>query len=397
MRPAPRPAIHPAVRGFSLLEMLTAVAVASFILLAVTSGFLQFGRLFRAQEGMRSMQSSAQRALALVEGELAMAGYGLEPYHAFGFVADDGTALGAADWKGLGEAQSDRLRFYARDRLFMATVSGGAVSASRLTVDALLQGLEEGEALQVFCPGADRWAYARVAEAAPASAEPVELSLAADAGRFPDLASGLDAPCFDTGSAARPVRVFRVLQYDLAVRSFGGRPHLMLNRTGGWDAFDARAEPWVEDVAALRVTFLRADGTPFLPDPSAPPGTLSGAPSPAFGDEEWDAEPFAGSNHPLNVRAVRVSVIARAALADQDLRSAGLEGVLPAAEGVPALTLPQDVGHRHVLLTSSVVPRNLTSGFMFIPPYTSDAIPPVGTPGPCRTEAPSDGLVCWGG
>jgi type IV pilus assembly protein PilW len=410
VRADPRPRTGPrtdpraaaAARGFSLLELLTAMAVASFVLLAVTSGFLQFLRLFRVQEGVRVMQSSGQRALARVEGALAMAGYGIEPYYAFGFVADDGTALPASAWKGLGPTRSDRLRFYARDRLFMATATPGGVAREALVLPSLAQPLAAGDILQVLCPSVEAWAYARVATPVAASPEEeVTVTLTEPTGRFPDLGEGLDAACFSTGTATLPVRVYRVEQHDLAVRTYGGRPYLMLKRVGGWEDFDAGAEAWVEDVAALRVTFLHADGTAFTPNPAAAPATLTGTrvdpPSPAFGADDWDPEPFLGTDHPMNIRAVRLSVIARAPLADQAQREAGEEGRLPAAEGVPALVLPEEAGHRHVLLTGTVVPRNLSSRFMFIPPYTTDTIPPVGTSGPCRTAAPSDGLVCWGG
>ncbi|HCF56577.1 MAG TPA: hypothetical protein DFS52_01100 [Myxococcales bacterium] len=357
--------------GFTLLELMISTALVALAATAMTAGFLSFSQMLHAQEGIRSGQASARQALHLVSTSLRLAGYGVEPPLAFAF---------PEDWKGTYANSSDRLVFYARNpRLHLAMLAGGA-ETDALTIDTatpLEVPLYAGDIIQVLCPGASNWSYGVLS--ADVSPGATTLPLEPDTGEFPYLNNEFDQPCFD-GALGVPAFIYKVERFDywveqVNVDGVNTRPYLF-RRRGGVD------EPVAEDIEAFRVTFVKADGTTFVPDPEAK--------APEYDTPSND--PLRLNDHPANIRTVRIGLVARASLPDQGLRLADHGKLIPAFAGVEAIDSGRP-GFRRLLYESSIHVRNLASTTMFIPPYTDDKT----TTNVCQGAAPSDGLNCAGG
>ena len=350
-------------RGFTLIEMLMGTAVAMLTVTAVAAAFIAFTRGVYTQEGIRGGKAGLRQGLHDLTHELRMAGYGPNA--------------------------SDRLVVRSRDLRFSAAVDADGASAGSVRVASLPMSLRRGQVVQLVCPGALRWGYARLAADVDASSGATVLSLGPATGTFPDLGAVFDEPCFD-GVAGLPARVFKVDVHDYTVRLLDDdgdaatpeRPYLFRGHGLG-DRPDALGAPVAEGIESLRVTFLREDGTAFVPEWSAahpPPGYEAPASS-----------PLRRNRNPANVRAVRLGVVARATLADSVLRGAGMEASIPAFGGEPELPAPP--GYRRFLYETTVFPRNLRSTELPLPSYSQDTT----TPGACSGRMPADGLLCAGG
>ena len=367
-------------RGFTLVETLMGTTVAMLTVTAVAAAFVAFTRNVYTQEGIRGGQAGLRSALHDLTRQVRMAGYGLEPAYAFG--VPDG-------WAGSGPNASDRLVVRSRDLMFSAAVLHEGASAGAVRVVSLPVRLRRGQVLQVVCPGAMRWGYARLAADVAASNSPTVLSLEPATGTFPDLGAVFDEPCFD-GAPGLPARVFKVDVHDYSVRLVDDdsdaatpeRPYLF-RAHGLGPRPDALGEPVAEGIESLRVTFLRENGNAFVPrwDVAHPPPEYE---TPA-------GSPLRRNDNPANVRAVRLRLVARATRADSVLREAGLEASLPTLPG--ETVLPAPAGYRRFLYETTVLPRNLRSTELPLPAYSHDTT----TPGACLGRMPADGLLCAGG
>jgi type IV pilus assembly protein PilW len=360
--------------------MLVGTAVAMLTVTAVAAAFVGFTRNVYTQEGIRGGQAGLRQALHDLARQLRMAGYGLEPEYAFGV---------PEDWADSGPNVSDRLVVRSRDLLFSAAVAQDGASSGAVSVASLPVALRRGQIVQVVCPGAMRWAYGRLSTDVPASTTATRLPLEPATGTFPNLGAVLDEPCFD-GVPGLPARVFKVDVHDYSVRlvdddgdaSTPERPYLF--RAHGLGARpDAAGEPVAEGIESLRVTFLREDGTAFVPVWNA------ANPPPPY--EASAGSPLRRNANPANVRAVRLGVVARATRADGVLRGHGLEATIPGFAGSPEL--PGPAGYRRFLYEATFFPRNLRSTEMPLPSYSQDTT----TPGACAGRMPADGLLCAGG
>jgi type IV pilus assembly protein PilW len=366
-------------RGFTLIELLVGTAVAMLTVTAVAAAFIAFTRTVYTQEGIRGGQASLRQALHTLMRQLRMTGYGVEPAYAIEL---------PQGWAGTGPNLSDRLVVRSRDVLFSAEVAPGGAARNAVQVSSLRVPLRRGQILQVVCPGASRWSYGRLAADVAASPSAVLLPLDSDTGTFPNLTSALDEPCFD-GVPGLPAYVFKVDVFDWSVQlvdddanpASPARPYLF-RAHGLGSRPDAMGEPVAEGIEALRVTFLREDGTAFVP--------MADLSNPAPGYDDPPDSPLRHNANPANVRAIRLGLVARASVPDGLLREAGLEATVPAFAGDVEQAAP--AGYRRFLYESTVVPRNLRSTAMPLPSFTQDT-----TPGACRGRMPSDGLNCAGG
>ncbi|HZI14857.1 MAG TPA: PilW family protein [Myxococcus sp.] len=367
-------------RGFTLIEMLVGTAVAMLTVTAVAAAFVGFTRNVYTQEGIRGGQAGLRQALHDLARQLRMAGYGLEPEYAFGV---------PEGWADSGPNASDRLVVRSRDLLFSAAVMQDGATSGGVRVASLPVALRRGQIVQVVCPGAMRWAYGRLSADVAASTTATRLPLEAATGTFPNLGAALDEPCFD-GVPGLPARVFKVDVHDYSVRLVDDdgnaatpeRPYLF-RAHGLGSRPDAAGEPVAEGIESLRVTFLREDGTAFVPVWNA------ANPPPPY--EASAGSPLRRNANPANVRAVRLGVVARATLADGVLRGHGLEATIPGFAGSPEL--PGPAGYRRLLYETTIFPRNLRSTEMPLPSYSQDTT----TPGACAGRMPADGLLCAGG
>src|SRR5262249_61745531 len=63
------------ITGFTLTELMVAMAIGMVVLSAVTTTFMAQARFYNAQEQINEMQQNARGALDVITRELKMAGY----------------------------------------------------------------------------------------------------------------------------------------------------------------------------------------------------------------------------------------------------------------------------------------------------------------------------------
>lgn len=393
---------RPPARGFTLVELLVAsligvVVVAAAVLLLVTQV-----RAYTSGEDDRGVQETARLALEDITGNLRMAGYGLDPAFAFDFgamanapmdrapggalVRITGYACAAAVGCRDSATGPDELVFLSRDPYFNHAVTGTPTTSQLQIRGPLNAAIRRGQILQVACTsGTLDWAFVTVGtDAQPTSAATVTLQLANGSGTdFPLQNAWLTRPCF-TGGSASALKVDRyryfIGTYDTAGvaktwGTAGARPFLMLDQ-GLSDAAGAPIlTPVAADVEDLQVTYLFPAAV--APAAGAVPATVGVALTNAAGAIEL--APAAGipsyqtarahasrfTNHPSNIRGVRVAVVVRSA-EKRSREGSAADNTLPAAGNRAAVTAPA-TGYRHMLFDASTAPRNLDARTPFIP------------------------------
>jgi type IV pilus assembly protein PilW len=368
---------HQRQRGFTLIELMVGSIVTFITVLAVSAAFLGYTQSFYTQAGIRGGQASLRQTHQLVVRNLRMAGYGMDPPNAFGFPTgwrDDTT-----------RNRSDRLVFRMRDPSFAtlaANISGPAIT---LPADKPLPMLmRKGQILQIVCPGGLALTYGQLAADAPAGS--FTMTLDSPTGTFPRL-NNFSEPCFGVASGGLPMHVFKIDVYDYSIQfvdddgkpATPGRPYLF--RRHGLDEKDPNAfgEPVAEDIEALRVNFLRDNGTEFIPNPAAE--------APDYNTPLDD--PKRVNDNPANIRAVRVGLVARTSTRDSGI-APGAMNLIPKFGGRPEL--PGAYGFRRILSEMSVQIRNMRSSQLPVPVYSLDP-----TTTACKGELPNDDLNCAGG
>lgn len=376
-----------AQRGFTLLEVLVSSVVTFITVLAVSAAFVGYTRSFYNQAGIRGGQASLRQTHLMVVRNLRMAGYGVEPPLAFAF---------PTDWSRDAPSsinRSDRLVFRMRDPAFNAFVS--SLSSTAITLSAPLNiPLRGGQIIQVMCPGAIGWTYAQLSSDAPKGT--TALSLLAPTSTFPRL-NDFTPTCFG-GGAGGAVTVFKIDVYDYSVRLIDddanpatpARPYLF--RRHGLDEkdpTDSYGEPVAEDIEGLRVSFVRDNGTTFIPNPADP--------APDYGTAL--TSDLRTNNNPANIRAVVIGLVARSSTRDATATPDTMNQI-PSfgrkSDGTPEPAIPLTgtaVGFRHIVSEMSVQIRNMRSAQMPMPVYTLDTT----TPGVCKGTAPADNFNCAGG
>ncbi|MGZ3459947.1 MAG: PilW family protein [Archangium sp.] len=379
-------------RGFTLIELMVGSAVSFVTVLAVSAAFVGYTQSFYTQAGIRGGQASLRQTHLMVVRNLRMAGYGMEPPLAFDFPAgwsrDSITAIN----------RSDRLVFRMRNPAFNAFAS--AVDVGHVTLARPLpELLRKGQIIQVVCPGALAWTYAQLSADAPVNAG--DLPLEAPTGTFPRL-NNFSSGCYGSGAGGLGVYVFKIDVYDYSLRlvdddgnpTTPSRPYLF--RRHGLDEKDPDpfGEPVAEDIEAMRVSFVRGDGSTFVPDPTQQ--------APDYSTPLDDA--LRKNNSPANIRAVRIGLVARTSTRDSGANANAMNQI-PAfgtkADGTPEDPLTKDpntgllvpYGFRRVVSEMSVQVRNMRSSELPVPVYTLDTT----TPNVCKGVIPKDDFNCAGG
>jgi type IV pilus assembly protein PilW len=239
----------------------------------------------------------------------------------------------------------------------------------------------------------------RLREDAPKGAK--ALVLQPKTGAFPNLNEVHH--CF-SNSGELDVYAFKIDVYDYSIQlvdddgdpASPGRPYLFRRHGLGDGPEDSFGEPVAEDIEALRVTFVRADGSTFIPNP--------GDPAPEY---VMDAEDNRSkNNHPGNIRAVVVGLVARSTTRDSGA-APGVMNQIPAfgrkADGSPEEALsvdpitgkPVPYGFRRIVSEMSIQVRNMMSTEMPVPLYYVNGA----TPGACKGDLPSEefSFNCAGG
>jgi type IV pilus assembly protein PilW len=314
-------------RGFSLIELMIALAVSATVIAGAVGAALAQQRAYYGTQRMRAAQSSARTALLFIQEKARMAGFGMDPALAFDFgVYTPATGTCPPEANGCARdsaGDSDELVFYSRNPNYWVPndVVGNPVgrawlisNVSSTTVTITAHGGEvfpAGQILAAVCPGGRYYAYMTVgattpARGATAPAGTLQLPLAAVDTTNPfkrqDLAvsPGSDPPSYFNGSAsafASPptasgcftsgARLFQIDRYRFHVRPVvvggfpGGKvkydPYLVLdmgidtNLDGVIDASDELVI--AEGVEIMQVAYSMANLALPTPTVGLTPGT----------------------------------------------------------------------------------------------------------------------------
>jgi len=351
-------------------------AVTFLTVLTVSAAFLNYSQSFYTQAGIRGGQASLRQSHLMVIRNLRMAGYGMEPSLAFGF---------PANWERKASNNnnlSNRLVFRMRNPAFNAFASSLTPSSITLT-QPLRETLRRGQVIQAMCEGAMAVGYAQLSADAPTGSK--SLTLVAPSGKFPNSNDKFSQTCFTMVGGTARVYVFKIDVYDYSIRFIDNRPYLFRQHgLGPASSADPYGEPVAEDIEAFRVTFLKGNGTPFIPNPADK--------DPGYDSPEND--PARENNNPANIRAVVVGLVARSST--RDLATTA-PNVIPAFGGEaeiktdPITNQPLPTGVRRVVSEMTVQIRNMRSSEMPVPLYSQ-------LPGACKGGAvPTDNYNCAGG
>lgn len=413
-------------RGFTLLELMVSTAIAAVAAVAITAAFVSQARQYHAQANRSAVQASARQGLDLIEDSLRTAGFGVDPDRVF--LAYDGFDPAAPNAPVAG--RPDALTVHARDPLFRRRVV--SVSNTKVTWEPkLTEPLREGQILLLLCWKANDYRYVTVGETTAADATEAQLSTVPAAAESPVSRPGLrfhqlqanpaeafdgSLPgCLNASTPAEPAFMVKVDRASFYVDTFDDdddpktppTPYLMLHRgidVNGQDGVTADdAVPVAAGVEQLQVAYVMNSPPVQVGAQSAIPLLLGvqedAAHRPPWGDAWYQVEPLLErpkldfgysdparyTNHPANVRQVRVSLVARGprpneGLPGDDANTPAVpwaqgpalgDGQLPWRQlenlGVPATLDPNGGGYARTVLRISVAPRNLTMRQQFLP------------------------------
>jgi type II secretory pathway pseudopilin PulG len=407
---------RPRHSGFSLVELLIALAASVFVMLGAAVLLRSQYRAFQSSSSERAFQEAGRIALEALTTDLRLAGLGVDPGLVFDFgplangrsaAAPAGSSFATVPMACGADVTCrdsitgpDELVFLSRDPFFGKPLRAAVNAASTtLTVTGPLNvPLHQGQILQVACySGAMTWAYVQVRAtvAAAPTALTVDIPIASGAGNtFPTQNALLADSCFSTVASIDPLtvpsatKVFKVDRFRYFIQSYsaagavvawgtaGSRPWLMLDH-GTFDTTNSgkpQVDPVAPDVEDLQVAYVfpTDDVTPVV-------GAVEGAQlaSAAGGIDLASACPVStddpgGPNrlthHPGNIRAVRVGVVVRSAEPDLQLSNAA---ILPANLNRPAQAATD--GFLRLLLQTSVQVRNLDARAPYYPFYSAAA------------------------
>jgi type IV pilus assembly protein PilW len=399
-----RPARLPA--GFTLIELVVSLLVSAIVIAAAVSLLVGQQRIFQTSSSDRGLQETARVAMGEIGDNLRMAGFGVDPGLAFDFgLADNltmkqapvlaGVTVKNPGYRCVGgpvvcrDQGPDEIVFVARDPYFGHRLSSVPGSNSIVISGPLNVPLYKGQILQLLCSsGTMLWAYVTVGAYVPSSAAAtVAVPLLAAGGGaldFPTQNAVTSDACFSDGTAlvTKVDRYHYFLQsYDAAgnvvvAQSVGSRPYLVLEQ-GLTDQNNAPIQALLSpDVEDLQFAYLFPRSvTTALQLVGATPGVALAAGAagvdlapaagvPGYGSSPGDAS--ASTQHPANIRAVRISLVVRSATADIKLP----DTQVPAAGNRAAFTgLP---GYRRLVFETTVAVPNLDARYPYFPSYSSN-------------------------
>jgi type IV pilus assembly protein PilW len=406
----------PPTRGFSLVELLVALAVSLLVVGGAMALLLSQQRMFQTSSADRAVQETGRVALEEITSSLRLAGYGIDPGYAFDFgalahVSQDRAPQGAtvtaastfADCTSVTCRDSitgpDEIVFRYRNPSFVRSLAQAPTGTTSITIAGPLGApLYQGQILQVMCFAGDMlWAYVTVGQTVAATtANTVTVPLATGvANEFPFQNDYLANSCFGAAAGrgataaafAAAAKVYKVDQFRYYVATFdasgavvasgtaGARPFLMLDQ-GLLDGGNPIRRVVTPDVEDLQLAYLfPSSATAALQRVGGTPGAAISADAagidvdpdegpPAFSDVA--TAPARRSQFPANIRAVSVTVVARSPERDATV----FEGSVPAAGNRPAVAGP--VGYRRQLFGTTAATINLDARAPHFPTYSAD-------------------------
>lgn len=403
-RRAPRGA-----RGVTLIELMVAAAASLVVIMGALALVTSQQQAFQATSADRTLQETGRVVIDELTSHLRLAGFGVEPALAFDFGEELNVPMPQAPEGTTGKVgghacatpvscrdridEPDEIVFLERDPYFTHTLSHAYGGTGSLRITGPLRApLLKGQILQVMCLVAPYyWAYVQVASDVTAESTlaanevpvPIETTAGTD---FPRQADLLAQACFGNvapvGSSAATIAsaatVTKIDRYRYFIQSYdvagtlrpwktqGARPFLMLDR--GLTGSPQVIAPDVEDLQLMYQL-------PNSPAELQLQGANTSVAIPA-GDQGIDLAPAAGvpvygvaandpsrlSQHPANIRAVRLGVVVRSPEADATL-TGGDGTTIPANGNRPATEGP--TGYRRLLLQTTVAVRNMAAQVAF--------------------------------
>lgn len=360
------PRANPCPRGFTLIELVIAMAVTALVLTTAIVAANGQQRAFYDGQRARATQDSARMASVFLEQKLSLIGYGMDPSLAIDF-SYHGCATQAACARD-SITGPDELVFYARDPDYWLPqgASGGPYSGQVWALKALATNdttatlvartgdrFAANQILQAVCPGTLKYAYFTVGDAASAGSNgDLVLTLksvdASNPFQRQDVARTLTLTACP---GATPARVFRIDRYRFYIKPVdlgAGRyvPYLALDR--GTDevlvaegiedlqvayVFSNPAAGQAGATANTAITFSvaandqKVSGTPG-PDliartafPGTSPTTEQTTYTPSSFYRYVFSDPIRQTTHQANIRAVRIAMVARSVDPDPTTRT----------------------------------------------------------------------------
>jgi type IV pilus assembly protein PilW len=405
---SPRPRSSPP-RGFTLVEVILASVISAVVVAGGVALLLSQQRMYQSSSGERGMQETARIALTEMEENLRRAGYGVDPPLVFDFGFADAITMSQApkntgklvrvspaykcvdpvacrDKTDLADG-SDELVFYSRDPNFGHTLTS-VTSATQISINGPLQiALEEGQVLQLICMTDPMyWAYVTVGAhvATTTTAAPVVVPLSGGVGGnlldFPYqqgvLADATASVCFKSGVAAAMVTKVDRYRYYVSTFDDAGNAvapeskgsHTCLMRDQGLTYADGTSDATcvAPDVEDLQLGYQLPNGAVWLvgfdpgtPIEAGPNGIDLASTGPGFGTRLSDASRI--TQHPANIRAVKISVVVRTPVQDITVTDAEIPaaGNRKAVDGLP--------GYRRMRVDTTVTIPNMDSRAPYFP------------------------------
>lgn len=375
-----------ATRGYTLVELVITVAVASIAIAAGFATFLTQHRSFQGQESRRLMQGAQRSTATFLERTVRRAGWGVEPFISFDFDRYDALpcSSGAPCPRDRIDG-SDRIVFYSRNPYYQLPPAGPVGNAwnfvdsggTSLTVQARRGDVfPAGRILMVMCDDASSAAFVTVQNTVLAEADgEIGLPLVTAS---TDPFHGQDhldtVECFETG-ASNGTTVFQVERTHLFVHEYDGIPWLMLD-TGTDTNLDDRVDehdwlPVAEGVEDFQVAYLmNASDAATAPDSdgnwvygdtediSETPNVAATAPR--YQHAFLAPERFTG--HPANIRAVRMTLTIRSRGEEVGVGTSPLQALENRSPG----SLPPIDGYRRDTFGVIVNTPNMASRAQFL-------------------------------
>ena len=395
-------------RGYTLVELLVALLVASIVMVGALTLLTSQQRSFQSGSGDRALQEAGRVALERLTSDLRLAGYGMDPGMAFDFGAAASPMDRAILQPGVSTVpfggfqcanpvtcrdhvdQPDELVFNSRDPNFgkLVVTAPNPPSASQLVLQGPLNTpLLAGQILQVVCySGNLYWAYVTVGKQVDATTSAtVTVPLLAATGGGSDFGAQNSFLTSD-GCFAGEVRAFKIDRHRYFIETYapdgalvpwgtaGARPYLMLDQ-GLRDATGAAIHSVVaQDVEDLQVAYV----FPLAPAGTQVRGATLGtqlqnvalgvdlAPAtipaiPLYSTASRDVARTTG--HPSNVRAVRVAVVVRQPQGDLTISEPDLPAIFNRD------VIAREANRRRAVFQTAVSIPNLESRGPVFPTY----------------------------
>lgn len=377
-------------RGFTLVELLTGVAISSIIMLAIAAAVIGISGAYSNESQTRSAVEGGRTALTFMEKHVKMAGYGIDPRYAFDFTQPVGLSSAAdKDNYPLGTTGffTDDLAFRYRDPAFVRRGAAGWSETNFVASQDFGRTFPVGTAFMIACRSGKPRSWFR--STAVSGANTLALAPYGTANNAPPAETLTCAG--QAGDDAPYLFLIKELRFRLYSDNSTGRDRGYLvyipNLSADVSSFPASAEVLTADVEEFQVSYqmnrpapapISAYSTLTPPDGSTgnwvmldQPGetTLPNPvlPAPTY-ETDYDA-PLRYSAHPANIRAVRVTFSVRSPRPRQGAPTGYVRGDQENRTGGPTT----GDGFFRSWVTSAIRTPNMSSRFFFLPANANGA------------------------